>query len=118
MTTYRDFINLLEWHTGLRNVMDMTEKLPHDSTLKKFSAHRDMLAVVEAMIAQMGQAALQKAGHGTEVGADGTGLKMTNASAHFTSRTRRAPQVEQGFLSCAVRPADASWNGAGGGDWE
>jgi hypothetical protein len=63
----------------------MTEKLPHYTTLQKFSARRDVLAVAEAMIAQMGQAALQKAGPGTEVAADATGLEMTNASAHFTA---------------------------------
>jgi len=67
----------------------MTAKLPHYSTLQKFSARRDLLAVTEAMIEQMGQAALRRAGPETKVAADATGLEMTNASAHFTSRTGR-----------------------------
>ena len=88
-TTYRGFIDLLEGHTGLREVLGMTTKLPHYTTLQKFSARRDVLAVAEAMIAQMGQAALRQAGPETEVAADATGLEMTNASAHFTSRAGR-----------------------------
>ncbi len=66
----------------------MTAKLPHYTTLQKFSARRDLLAVTEAMIAQMGQAALRRAGPETEVAANAT-LKMANASAHFTSRVGR-----------------------------
>lgn len=72
-TRCREFIDLLDGHTGLRKVLGMTGKPTHYTTLQKFNARRDVLAVAEAMIAQMGQVA-----PGTEVAADATGLEMTN----------------------------------------
>jgi hypothetical protein len=42
-TTYRGLIEWLEGHTGLRTVLGMEEKLPHDTTLQKFSVRSEVL---------------------------------------------------------------------------
>jgi hypothetical protein len=88
-TTYRGFIDLLEGHTALRQVLGMEAKLPHYTTLQKFGARQDVQAVADAMIAQIGAAALTAAGDQASVAMDATGMEVTNASAHFISRAGR-----------------------------
>ena len=85
-TTYRGVVDLLEGHAGLRRVLGLGVKLPHYTTLQKFSARQDVLAVADAMIGQIGVAALRAAGPGAAIAMDATGLETSNASAHFTSR--------------------------------
>lgn len=60
--TYRGLVDLLAGHDTLRRILGMEEKLPHYTTLQKFSARKDVLAVADAMIAQIGSAALRMAG--------------------------------------------------------
>jgi hypothetical protein len=88
-TTYRGLVDLLEGHAGLRKALGMGRKLPHYTTLQKFSARQDVLAVADAMIAQIGAAALRAAGPKATIAMDATGMETTNASAHFTSRAGR-----------------------------
>ena len=52
-TTYRGLVDLLGGHGKLRRILGMEEKLPHYTTLQKFSARKDVLAVTDAMIAQI-----------------------------------------------------------------
>jgi transposase len=87
--TYRGLIDLLAGHGALRRVLGMEEKLPHYTTLQKFSARKDVLAVADAMIAQIGSAALRVAGKKPAIAIDSTGMETTTASAHFTSRAGR-----------------------------
>lgn len=88
-TTYRGLIDLLEGHTALREVLGMEQKLPHYTTLQKFGSRQDVQAVADAMIAQIGAAALQAAGPQAAIAMDATGMETSNASAHFTSRAGR-----------------------------
>jgi Transposase domain (DUF772) len=61
-TTYRGLVELLEGHSRLRAELGMQDKLPHYTTLQKFSARSEVLKIADAMIAQIGQAALRAQG--------------------------------------------------------
>src|SRR5438034_10572247 len=61
-TSYRGVIDWLGGHGTLRKVLGLEEKLPHYTALQKFSARKDVLAVAEAMMARIGQAALRQQG--------------------------------------------------------
>lgn len=87
--TYRGLVDLLAGHDALRKLLGMEDKLPHYTTLQKFSARKDVLAVADAMIAQIGSAALRVAGKKPAIAIDSTGMETTTASAHFTSRAGR-----------------------------
>lgn len=91
-TTYRGLVELLEGHSRLRSVLGMEDKLPHYTTLQKFSARSEVLKIADAMIAQIGQAALRAQGRKqaeVSVAVDATGLETSVASAHFVSRSGR-----------------------------
>ena len=91
-TTYRGFVDILTGHTGLREVLGMRDKVPHYTTLQKFSARSQVLEITDRIIAHIGRAALQlvKRSHPRPaVAMDATGLETTIASAHFMSRAGR-----------------------------
>lgn len=91
-TTYRGLVELLEGHSRLRAVLGMPDKLPHYTTLQKFSARSAVLKIADAMIAQIGQAALRAQGRKqaeVSVAVDATGMETSVASAHFVSRSGR-----------------------------
>jgi hypothetical protein len=91
-TTYRGLVELLEGHSRLRAVLGMQDKLPHYTTLQKFSARSAVLKIADAMIAQIGQAALRAQGRKqaeVSVAVDATGMETSVASAHFVSRSGR-----------------------------
>lgn len=85
-TTYRGVLELLAVSSTLRQELGMQDKLPHYTTLQKFSARSKVLAIADAMIRQIGQAAFK--GHREPLAAamDATGLETTTASAHFQCR--------------------------------
>jgi transposase len=92
-TTYRGVVDFLSGHAGLRRVLGMEDKLPHYTTLQKFSARSNVLAIADAILAQVGRAALRHGGRQSRsvaVAMDATGLETTSASAHFMSRSGRA----------------------------
>jgi hypothetical protein len=83
-------IEWLEGHTGLQTVLGREKKLPHDTTLQKFSVRSEVLKIADAIIAQVGQAALRAQGRsGAEVAiaVDATGLETNVASAHDAARS-------------------------------
>ena len=91
-TTYRGFVDILTGHTGLREVLGMKDKVPHYTTLQKFSSRSQVLEIADRIIAHIGRAALQlvKRSHPRPaVAMDATGLETTIASAHFMSRAGR-----------------------------
>lgn len=91
-TTHRGLVELLDGHTRLRAVLGMEDKLPHYTTLQKFSARSEVLKIADAMIAQIGQAALRAQGRKepeVAVAVDATGMETSVASAHFVSRSGR-----------------------------
>ena len=91
-TTYRGLLEILAGHGRLRAVLGMEEKLPHCTTLQKFSARSRVLEIADALIARIGQVALRrqaKVEDEVAVAIDATGRETTVASAHFVSRAGR-----------------------------
>ena len=85
-TTYRGVLEVLSGHERLRASLGLSEKLPHYTTLQKFSARSQVIAIAEAMIAQIGRQVLQAGGAAQAAAMDSTGLSTTSASAYFESR--------------------------------
>ena len=91
-STYRGLLDILTGHGQLRAVLGMEEKLPHFTTLQKFSARSRVLEIADALIARIGQAALRrqaKVEAEVAVAIDATGMETTVASAHFVRRAGR-----------------------------
>jgi hypothetical protein len=87
-TTYRGVLELLAVRPNLREALGMQDKLPHCTTLQKFSARSQVWAVADAMIRTIGRAAGKPKFAKTSAAMDATGLETT-ASAHFQSRAGR-----------------------------
>jgi Transposase DDE domain len=88
-TTYRGVLDLLATSPGLRQRMGLADKLPHFTTLQKFSSRSQVLAIVQKLVGQIGgQAAAQTPG-GTQMAMDATGLARTTVSDYFCSRRGR-----------------------------
>src|SRR5450432_4454487 len=85
-TTYRGVLELLAVSPNLREALGMPDKLPHYTTLQKFSARSQVLAIADAMIRTIGRAAGALKFAKTSAAMDATGLETTTASAHFQSR--------------------------------
>src|SRR5271163_2933833 len=85
-TTYRGVLELLAVSPSLRQELGLGDKLPHYSTLAKFSSRSQVLEIADAMIKTIGQAAFRQAGQATAAAMDATGLETTTASAHFQCR--------------------------------
>lgn len=88
-TTYRGVLELLSVSPQLRAVLGLGEKLPHYTTLQKFSARSRVLAIADAMIRTIGRAAGEPKFAKTSAAMDATGMETTTASAHFQSRAGR-----------------------------
>jgi hypothetical protein len=88
-TTYRGVLELLSVSPNLRAALGMQDKLPHYTTLQKFSARSRVLAIADAMIRTIGRAAGEPQFAKTAAAMDATGLEPTTASAHFQSRSGR-----------------------------
>ena len=88
-TTYRGVLELLAISPNLRAALGMQDKLPHYTTLQKFSARSQVLAIADAMIRTIGRAAGAAQFAQTTAAMDATGLETTTASAHFQSRAGR-----------------------------
>jgi len=85
-TTYRGVLEFLAVSPTLRAVLGLQDKLPHYTTLQKFSARSKVLEIADAMIRTIGRAAgLPHFAKGAAA-MDATGLETTTASAHFQSR--------------------------------
>jgi hypothetical protein len=84
-TTYRGVLEFLSISPGLRRCLGLGDKLPHYTTLQKFSARSQVLEIADAMIRTIGRSA---GGSTPESSAamDATGLETTTASAHFQCR--------------------------------
>jgi len=85
-TTYRGILELLAVSPSLRQELGLTDKLPHYSTLAKFSERSNVLQIVDAMIHAIGKAAFAGPAEPTAAAMDATGLETTTASAHFQCR--------------------------------
>jgi hypothetical protein len=84
-TTYRGVLEILAVSAPLRAALGLEEKLPHWTTLQKFSARREVLAVVDALLRALAEKLGPPSGK-TAVAMDSTGLEVTGASAYFNPR--------------------------------
>lgn len=87
-TTYRGVLDLLAASASLRECLGLEEKLPHYTTLQKFSARSRVLAIAQKLIGVIGQSALQQRQE-RAVAMDATGLARTTVSDYFCSRRGR-----------------------------
>jgi hypothetical protein len=89
-TTYRGVLDVLRVSPPLRQCLGLTDKLPHFTTLQKFSTRSQVVAIVQQLIAVIGQAAAQQELAPTAVAMDATGLSTSVASEYFRNRTGSA----------------------------
>src|ERR1044071_7174385 len=59
-TTYRGVLDLLKVSPTLQQCLGLADKLPHFTTLQKFSARSQVAAIVQQLIAVIGEAAAQQ----------------------------------------------------------
>jgi hypothetical protein len=89
-TTYRGVLDTLAGNAPLRACLGLEEKkLPHFTTLQKFSARSEVAAIAQMIIARIGRAAVASGGHQQPAAMDSTGLDTTGPSAYFESRRGR-----------------------------
>ena len=88
-TTYRGVLELLAISPNLRAALGFADKLPHYTTLQKFSARSQVLAITDAMIRTIGRVAGAAVFAKGAAAMDATGMETTTASAHFQSRSGR-----------------------------
>jgi len=89
-TTYRGILEVLAVSPPLRQRLGLGEKLPHFTTLQKFSARSQVQAIAQVMLATIGKAAAQVQEPKTSAAAmDATGLTLTTASDYYRSRRGR-----------------------------
>jgi hypothetical protein len=89
-TTYRGLLDILSGNASLRACLGLEEKkLPHFTTLQKFSARSEVIAIAQSIVAQIGQVAMQAGGNQEPAAMDSTGMDTTSASAYFESRRGR-----------------------------
>ena len=87
-TTYRGVLDVLAASQSLREILGLGDKLPHYTTLQKFSARSQVLAIVQQILSRIGR---QVAGQSDQpsVAMDATGLARTTVSDYFCSRRGR-----------------------------
>ena|SRR5665213_1737681 len=78
-TTCRGVLELLSLSPSLRAALGMQDKLPHYTTLQKFSARSHVLAIADAMIRTIGRAAGAAKFAQTSAAMDATGMETTSA---------------------------------------
>lgn len=88
-TTFRGVVETLAGNERLRACLGLEAKLPHFTTLQKFSARSQVAAIAQQIIARIGQAALQAGGAQEPAAMDSTGLDTSGPSAYFQTRRGR-----------------------------
>lgn len=89
-TTYRGIIELLELSPTLREAVGLETQLPHFCTLQTFAGKDGVLAVLDAVLAQV----VKSLGGGEpleveDTAIDATGMQAGVASAHYQTRSGR-----------------------------
>lgn len=88
-TTYRGVLEVLAVSESLRQRLGLGDKLPHYTTLQKFSARSQVVAIVQQLVNAIGQQAAAQTPGPTAAAMDGTGLARTTVSDYFCSRRGR-----------------------------
>ena len=84
-TTYRGVLEFLKISPNLRRELGFEDKLPHYTTLQKFSTRSQVVQIVQLLIGRIGSQAVQQSAH-PAAAMDSSGLATTTASAYFQSR--------------------------------
>ncbi len=85
-TTYRGLLEVLAGNIRLRACLGLEEKLPHYTTLQKFSARTQVMEIAQAMIARIGKVVMESGASKEPAAMDSTGLATTGASTYYNSR--------------------------------
>ena len=91
-TTYRGVLEHLQNCPALRRELGLEERLPHYSTLAKFSTRSQVLQIADAIIQQIGKAAVAADPQGQFAAMDSTGLERTAASIYYQTRSGKRRQ--------------------------
>lgn len=79
-------LDVLATSAALRQRLGLADKLPHFTTLQKFSARSNVIAIVQQLIGRIGQAATQQETN-PAAAMDAAGLAGSTASEYFRGRT-------------------------------
>jgi transposase len=90
-TTYRGVLELLAASPGVRRELGLADKLPHYSTLAKFSARSQVVEIAQKLVGDIGRAAAAQAPQAPAAAMDSTGLALNNASDYFCLRKGKRP---------------------------
>ena len=85
-TTYRGIVEVLAVSPQLQARLGLSDKLPHFTSLQKFSRRSEVVAIAQTMLATIGRVAAQRE-TAPAVAMDSTGLTGSTASDYFRSRT-------------------------------
>lgn len=86
-TTYRGVLEHLKNCPALRRELGVEDKLPHYSTLAKFSTRSQVLEIADAIIQTIGKVAVAADPQGQLAAMDSTGLERTAASIYYQTRS-------------------------------
>ena len=109
-------LELLAISPSLRQELGLTDKLPHYSTLAKFSSPQPSAGNCRRDDPQHRQAAFGQSPEPTAAAMDATGLETTTASAHFQCRRggqRRKWVKVSTIILCGSLLADEPGSGLG-----
>jgi hypothetical protein len=84
--TYRKTEELLNLMPAVREAIGL-EEVPRFTTLQTFADRPEIMALIDGVLASIGRA--MHAANPQDAAADGTGMEVTSASAHFVSRAGR-----------------------------
>jgi hypothetical protein len=86
-TTYRGVLEILAVSQRLKQCLGLEERLPHFTTLYKFSQRSKVVEIVQELIGQIGLAAVQQETLPGPAAMDSTGFSCGSASEYFQHRS-------------------------------
>jgi hypothetical protein len=92
-TTYRGVLEVLAVSSQLRRCLGLEDKLPHFTTLYKFSRRSKVTQIVQVLISRIGMAAAQKEVAPGPAAMDSTGFSCGVASEYFRQRSGSQPRA-------------------------
>jgi len=98
-TTYRGVVDLLAASASLRQRLGLGEKLPHYTTLQKFSGRTQVLAIAQKLIAAIVQ---EVAPPEEALAMDSTGMSFNTASEYFQMRSKRGKGSVRKWVKVSV----------------
>jgi hypothetical protein len=91
-TTYRGLLEVLAVSAQLRQCLGLEDKLPHFTTLYKFSRRSKVTEIVQVLIGKIGLAASQREQAPGAAAMDSTGFSCGTASEYFRTRSGGRPR--------------------------